>query len=187
MKLIILNGSARAGGNTYSLLSRITQSLAHSHINSEIINISEKKVNFCMGCHSCEDTRVCIQKDGVDDIYDSFRKADMICIASPSYWGNITGQLKTFFDRSTPYCNTIDGTTTFPAGKKSCSIALRAGSSMHESEAVILSITHYFSHLEMDHQFFETFENIGSEQDLNTDLAKEKIERFANRIITHNR
>jgi len=183
LKFVILNGSARANGNTNYLLSKIVDTFIGTSVQAEIINISEKEINFCCGCHHCEKTRVCVQEDGVDEIYESFKRADLICVASPSYWGDITGQLKTFFDRSTPYCNTIDDKTIFPSGKKSCSIAIRAGSAASESEDVISSIKHYFSHLEIDHQFSETFEKIRSEKDLNTESVKQKIEEFSIKVI----
>ena len=183
MNFVILNGSARANGNTFLLLSRLVNYFKDSDVNTEIINISDKKINFCLGCHHCEKTRACIQSDGVDEIYDSFKKADLICVASPSYWGDVTGQLKTFFDRSTSYCNTIDNRTTFPAGKHSCSIALRAGSAKSESEQVISSIKHYFSHLEIKHQFSATFEGIRSEEDLNTTSVEQKLKEFSKRVV----
>lgn len=183
MKIVFLNGSARENGNTHFLLSKIKDSLDKQKTESEIINISEKDINYCLGCHSCETTRVCIQKDGVDEIYDSLKKADLICVASPSYWGDITGQLKVFIDRSTPYCNTINNTTTFPRGKLSCAIAIRAGSAKEENDTVISSITHYLGHLEIKHQFNETFESIRSKDDLKEEDAALKIKAFAKKML----
>ncbi|MGL1893662.1 MAG: flavodoxin family protein [Spirochaetaceae bacterium] len=182
MNIVFLNGSGRADGNTNYLLSKIVNSLDETAITSEIINISDKEINFCRGCHVCEETRVCVQTDGVDEIYNSFKKADLICIASPSYWGDITGQLKTFIDRSTPYCNTINSETTFPSGKKSCSIAIRAGSAENENRDVISTITHYLGHLEIDHVLSETWESIRSKNDLETEEVEKKISKFAKQI-----
>ena len=45
----------------------------------------------------------CIQNDDVEQMVISILTADLVLIVTPSYWGDVTGQLKTFFDRNTPY------------------------------------------------------------------------------------
>lgn len=165
-KLVLLNGSARAHGNTHKLLSLLVSDLDKNEFDYEIINISENSVNYCLGCHSCEKTRQCVQNDDMMTIYKKLESADIICVAAPSYWGYVPGQLKVFFDRSTPYCNTINNSTPFPHGKKGIAIALRAGSSQKENLVVINAIEHYFSHLEIAPCFNATFENIQNPEDM---------------------
>lgn len=71
-----------------------------------------------------------------------------VIIASPSYWGDVPGQLKVFFDRCTPLCNTGEGGTSVPKGKVGISIAVRAGTRQEENMHLIDS-EHYFGHLEV--------------------------------------
>jgi len=182
MKIAFLNASARKNGNTNSLLSNIINGIDPKIFESELINISECKINYCLGCHGCEKTRKCVQNDDIIQIYSSFEKADLICIASPSYWGYVTGQLKVFFDRSTPYCNTIEGKTTFPNGKKGIAIALRAGLNESENMDIINSIEHYYSHLEILPIFRRTFEKIRNKSDLDTTVMTNKIMNFSNEL-----
>jgi multimeric flavodoxin WrbA len=73
--------------------------------------------------------------------------ADIVIIGSPSYWGDVTGQLKVFFDRNTPYCDTNVNRLEVPKGKKGISVAIRAGKSERENLHIIESIEHYYGHL----------------------------------------
>lgn len=149
MKLVLFNGSSRNNGNTNKLLKIIESKLDNKLYSISFINISENKISYCTGCHQCEITRSCHQNDDMNIIYDILKESDLIIMASPSYWGYVTGNLKVFFDRSTPYCNTINNQTTFPEGKKGIAISIRAGSKKSENEEIIKSIEHYFSHLEI--------------------------------------
>ncbi|MBN1648540.1 MAG: flavodoxin family protein [Spirochaetales bacterium] len=182
LRVVFLNGSARPDGNTAHLMSLITERLDTACISANVINISELNINYCKGCHRCEQTRSCVQQDDMELIYKAFYAADLICIASPSYWGDVTGQLKVFFDRSTPYCDTVDGTSIFPAGKSGCALAIRAGRNRAESEAVIASIEHYYSHLGIEPQFSESFEAVRNHEDLAGPESRTKISDFAAKI-----
>ncbi len=178
MKILFLNGSARSNGNTNALLSIIAEKLDRNVFEARIINISDYKISYCLGCHSCETTRKCIQNDEMENIYHAFEKSDLICIASPSYWGYVTGQLKVFFDRSLPFCNTIHGETTFPKGKRGIALSIRAGANEKESLEIIKAIEHYFSHLEITPLSNMTFENVKNNTDLTSIEVKKKIDEF---------
>ena len=73
--------------------------------------------------------------------------ADIVCIGSPSYWGDVTAQLKTFIDRCTPLCDTNSGGSILPGGKVGISVAVRAGRNAAESISLIETIEHFYSHL----------------------------------------
>lgn len=178
MKILFLNGSARGNGNTNALLSMIAEQLDKNVFEARIINISDYKINYCLGCHNCEKTRKCIQNDDMGNIYNAFEEVDLICMASPSYWGYVTGQLKVFFDRSLPFCNAIHGKTTFPKGKRGIAISIRAGANEKESLEIIKAIEHYFSHLEITPFSNMTFESVRNNTDLTSEEVKKKISKF---------
>ena len=100
MKILILSGSPRKGGNTDLLAEAFAQG-ASEHHNVEIISVRDYKVNPCMGCNACfkNESSACIQKDDMTVIYNKMAEADMLVIASPVYFYSISAQLKTVIDR----------------------------------------------------------------------------------------
>jgi multimeric flavodoxin WrbA len=180
-KLLIINGSARSNGNTAAVLKKLSLRLGTS-LNCETISLADCRIGYCLGCHTCETTRKCVQRDDMDPLLSAMERADLILIASPSYWGYVTGQLKVFFDRSTPVCNTIPGGTTFPAGKKGLALAIRAGTSPGENKMIQDAIHHYFSHLEIESAGSLAFESIRTPEDANRDDVTAGIDRFATMI-----
>lgn len=74
--------------------------------------------------------------------------SDIVLIAAPSYWADIPAQLKTLFDRTTPYGDT-NPNRILKAKKpiKGIAVAIRAGTREQENELILNSIEHYFGHL----------------------------------------
>lgn len=149
MKALFINGSPRIRGNTYLIAKQVIAGLSSNEIVTKEINLSEFTVTYCTGCKSCEKTGECLIQDDVHQIISEIDNSDIIIIGSPSYWGDITGQLKVFFDRNTPYSdtNTNDKRMKLKDGKVGLAIAVRAGMSEKENVHIIECIEHYYSHL----------------------------------------
>jgi multimeric flavodoxin WrbA len=100
-KIVVLNGSPRKNGNTSALVNAFTKG-AEENGNS-VVNffVSEMNIHPCKGC--CAGGKnpdsPCTQKDDMDKIYPKFKEADIVVLASPLYYWNISGQLKCAFDR----------------------------------------------------------------------------------------
>lgn len=91
---------------------------------------------------------MCFQKDDVYKIVLDMIISDYVAIAAPSYWADVPGQLKTFFDRNTPYGDTNPNRAIFAEKKiKGIAIAVRAGTRQAENELILNSIDHYYGHL----------------------------------------
>ena len=74
--------------------------------------------------------------------------ADIVAIAAPSYWADVPAQLKTLFDRTTPYGDTNPNRIlTAPKSIKGIAIAVRAGIREQENELILNAIEHYYGHL----------------------------------------
>ena len=97
MKLYI-NGSNRKGN-----CSKILNDLKEKE--DELIELSDKSINYCLGCNSCMDDLEghCILEDDMRQIYEQIFKADKIIIATPIYMNHITGLLKNVIDRFNPF------------------------------------------------------------------------------------
>ena len=99
MKILIISGSPRKGGNTELLAEAFAKGAAEHH-HVEIISVCDVKVNPCLGCNACFKTNgICAQKDDMGMIYEKMNQADMLVIASPVYFYGISAQLKAVIDR----------------------------------------------------------------------------------------
>lgn len=74
--------------------------------------------------------------------------SDYVFMVAPSYWAGVPGQLKTFFDRTTPYGDTNPKRIVCPKeGAKGIAVAVRAGTRDAENKLILDAIEHYFGHL----------------------------------------
>lgn len=104
MYVVALNGSPHRDGNTAYLLQLILQNIQNAE--TEMIQIGElmQKLEkpFCTSCASpCP--KVCFRGTGVEDAFEKMRKADVILVGSPVYFGAPSAQIKAFFDKSRAY------------------------------------------------------------------------------------
>lgn len=100
-KIVILNGSPRRNGNTSALVREFTKG-AESAGNTVIeFFLDRMNIHGCKGCfggHSSKECP-CVQKDDMSQIYPAVRDCDVIILASPLYYWNMSGQLRTTVDR----------------------------------------------------------------------------------------
>ena len=101
MKILVLNGSPRPNGDTARMCYVfIKEAKAKGH-DAEIINVCQKNIKGCMACEYCHGAGngSCIQKDDMEEIYAQLKDCEMLVLASPIYYHNISGQLKCVIDR----------------------------------------------------------------------------------------
>jgi multimeric flavodoxin WrbA len=103
MKVVAFNGSPRRDGNTVRLLRQILDALQAEGIETELVQVGGNLIHGCMACYRCftnKDGR-CVQKDDiVNECIEKMRKADGILLGSPTYFADITPELKALIDRS---------------------------------------------------------------------------------------
>lgn len=103
MKVIALNGSPRLLGNTSNALNVILDELNKEGIETEYIQVYEDHMNPCNHCSSCEvrgDGRCIAEDDRMNEYLDKLKAADGVILASPTYYGSCTAQLKMFLERA---------------------------------------------------------------------------------------
>lgn len=140
-KIIILNGSPRANGNTSALTAQFMKGAEEA--GNEVIEfqLSKMKIGGCLGCwHGGKDAdHPCVQRDDMEKIYPVYREADVVVLASPLYYWFISGHLKNAFDRLFAIAE-CDPNTRNPK-KESILIMAAEGAGFEESE-------HWYDHLE---------------------------------------
>lgn len=97
--VLIVNGSPRKNGSTSILLNQAAEIANEKGYSLDKIDLIDLEIKPCLGCLRCKETGECIQKDGMTELYNKIKEADMILMGSPVYFGDSTGLFKTFFDR----------------------------------------------------------------------------------------
>lgn len=148
MKITAIVGSARDNGSTAKLVHSLLDGAASVGTETACYYISKVKMNYCLGCKKCYVDGKCCQNDDVQEIVRDILTSDYVVIASPSYWGDVPGQLKTFFDRNTPFGDTNPNRILIAEKKiRGVGIAVRAGKTEWENTVILDFIDHYFGHL----------------------------------------
>lgn len=118
--VLLINGSPRTEGNTARYLDKIYEGAESVDLKVIHININEMDVKGCQGCMGCRETEGCSYKDDFNKIYDDILRADFVVVATPIYFGNMTGQCKSFIDRL--FCFWSSPASYLMEGKKAAAI-----------------------------------------------------------------
>ncbi len=102
MKILILNGTPRKGGNTQALVNAFTKGAEDSGHEVKEIDVYHKNVHECMGCEYCHKNGngACIQNDDMAEIAAAINEAELLVYASPVYFFNFTGPLSNVLHRT---------------------------------------------------------------------------------------
>ncbi|KKI00307.1 FMN reductase [Methanosarcina sp. 1.H.T.1A.1] len=103
MKVVAFNGSPRKGGNTASLIEHVFSELEKEGIETEMVQLGGKSIHGCIACMKCfenMDRRCVIDKDIVNECIEKMIEADGIILASPTYFADLTPELKALIDRA---------------------------------------------------------------------------------------
>lgn len=103
MKAVFINGSPRSGGNTEALLKKVLEPLDAAGWNTEFLMIGGKPVRGCMACFKCfekRDKQCVIAQDTMNEYLEKIFAADAIILGSPTYFANVTAEMKALLDRT---------------------------------------------------------------------------------------
>ncbi|MCQ2412618.1 MAG: flavodoxin family protein [Sphaerochaetaceae bacterium] len=99
MKVLMLNGSPRANGNTALALGEMKKVFEAQGIEAEIIQVGNKEVRGCIACGRCGQLGKCVFDDVVNEISQKFEQADGLVVASPVYYASANATLVAALDR----------------------------------------------------------------------------------------
>ncbi len=103
MKVVAFNGSPRKKGNTAILIRHVFQELESEGIETELVGLAGKKITGCTACFKCfenQDKRCAVKNDGLNECIEKMIEADGIIFGSPTYFSNVTAEIKALIDRA---------------------------------------------------------------------------------------
>lgn len=99
MKVLMINGSPRAKGNTALALNEMKNVFEKEGIEAEIVQVGNKDIRGCIACGRCGELGKCVFDDAVNEIAAKFEKADGLVVASPVYYASANATLIALLDR----------------------------------------------------------------------------------------
>ena len=99
MKVLLINGSPKAKGNTALALEEMAKVFAEQGIETETIHVGNKDIRGCIACNSCGKTGKCVFDDLVNEVAPKFEAADGIVVGSPVYYAGPNATVTAFLDR----------------------------------------------------------------------------------------
>jgi len=102
MKVVAFNGSPRKEGNTFLSIRTVFEEIEKEGIETELVQLGSSNIKGCRACFKCfenKDLR-CVQKDDLNGFIEKMREADGIIIGSPTYFSNVSTEVKALIDRA---------------------------------------------------------------------------------------
>lgn len=100
--ILVISTSPRKGGNSERLAEEFARGAQEAGNSVEKIALYDKTIGFCKGCLACNATGRCVIRDDADKIAQKMGAAEVIVFATPIYYYEMCGQMKTMLDRANP-------------------------------------------------------------------------------------
>ncbi len=101
-KVLVISTSLRAKSNSEFLTERLTAGAREAGHEVEVVSLKGKTMGFCVGCLACQKTQECVLKDDANLLAEKVKGADTVVFATPIYYYEMSGQMKTLLDRLNP-------------------------------------------------------------------------------------
>jgi len=138
-KVVCVLGSPRAEGNSATLALRVAEAAESLGAEVRMFRLYELQFRGCIACMACKKgAERCVIQDDLTEVLEAMREADLLVLASPIYFGQVTGEFKSFLDRmysflAPDYITSTDRSRLAP-GKK-CVVVLTQGNPAEEQFA----------------------------------------------------
>jgi multimeric flavodoxin WrbA len=106
MKVVAFNGSPRKDGNTAILINSVFCELESEGIQTELVQLSGRDIRGCIACYTCykcidnKDKRCAVDNDAANECIKKMIEADEIILGSPTYFTDVTAEMKALIDRA---------------------------------------------------------------------------------------
>ncbi len=141
MKVVAFNGSARKDGNTAILVNALFKELKKEKIQTELVQLAGKKIRGCTACGKCfgnRDRKCVIGNDIVNECIEKMLDADGIILASPTYFADVSTEMKALIDRAGFVAKANDDMFRRKVG--AAVVAVRRGGAIHAFD----TMNHFF-------------------------------------------
>jgi len=141
MKVVGINGSARKNGNTAILINYVFGELEKEGIETEMVQLSGKDIRGCKACFKCfnnKDGHCAVDNDYLNECIDRMTQADGIILGSPTYFTDVSAEMKALIDRAGFVAKSNDDMFKRKVG--AAVVAVRRAGSIH----VFDTINHFF-------------------------------------------
>jgi multimeric flavodoxin WrbA len=142
MKVVAFNGSARKGGNTAQLIGIVAEELKNEGVETELIELAGRTMRGCIACYGCfanQDKRCAVDNDYMNECIEKILNADGVLIGSPTYFADVTAEIKALIDRAGLVAKANGDLYTRKVG--AAVLAVRRGGSIHAFD----TINHFFT------------------------------------------
>ena len=176
MKVIGINGSPRKDGNTHDLIKKVLEVVQSEGIETEFIQLGGKNIKGCIACFKCfenKDKRCAVKNDICNEVIEKMIEADAFIFGSPTYFTDVSTELKALIDRSGLVASANEGLFRHKVG--AAVVAVRRGGGIHVFDTI--------NHLFQKSQMFivgSTYWNLGF--GLNKGDVKEDTEGINNMV-----
>lgn len=101
-KILVISTSLRANSNSDLLAEVFIEGAREAGREAEKVSLKDKTIGFCKGCLACQKTGNCAIRDDAGEIVEKMLHADVLVFATPVYYYEMSGQMKTLLDRANP-------------------------------------------------------------------------------------
>ena len=101
-KVLVISSSLRKNSNSELLAISFAKGAKLAGHEVELVSLRDKEIRFCVGCLACQKTQRCFMHDDADAIREKMLHADVLVFATPIYYYEMSGILKTMLDRANP-------------------------------------------------------------------------------------
>ncbi len=159
-KIVVLNGSPRKNGNTSALVDAFTKGAESAGNQVSVFHLDSMDIHGCKGCFGGNSSNECpcVQNDDMNIIYPAVREAEVVVLATPLYYWNMSGQIRTAIDRL--FALEEGGMNLLRGNGRAAALLMSAEGSGFEDVVV------YFDHL-MEHLRWKNLGHVLSSGNMN--------------------
>jgi len=142
VKVVAFNGSARKDGNTTLMIQTVFDELHKQDIETELVQLAGEHPHGCIACYQCfkrKDNRCIIDQDCINSCVEKMMEADAIILGSPTYFADISTEMKALIDRTGMVSRANDNLFKRKVG--AAVVSQRRGGGIHAFD----SINHFFT------------------------------------------
>ena len=140
MKILGISSSPHKNGIVSTLVKTVLDGAKYAGLDVSYYNLYDLNISPCKGCFACrkEEGKGCVIQDDMQILFDEINAADVLVLGSPTYWANVSSQMKLFFDRA--FFVFMEETENFPRplqkGKPQTISNLDRGARGHKSDGI---------------------------------------------------